>query len=481
MAETKDGSLDPKRWGLPQRLVGKLAEKLADFWGRFSCCFRTRTHDTSAHGRQYLEGLLRMDSDRNYANIARSAEPGADGQNLQHFMSDSPWSASGVFDGIQQSIKERSAWRGGMLTLDESGDEKAGGHSAGAGRQYLGRFGKVDVGQVGVLLGYAGENFWTMADAELFLLEPWFDRAHAPLRKRWHIPKERRFETKLEIGLRLIDRARVNGLSFRMVAMDAFYGRSGELRGALRDREIRYMAAIPANTQVYVSCPEIGVPSGCRTPRVVSASAAVEVRSLIASGELDWQTVSVRDCERGALICVCAARHVWTVTANQVHEDWLFVRREEDGTCSYALCNADADTPLAELASDRCQRYFVERVVQDAKSELGWDEFEARKYRAWMHHTALTALAMLFSAEVKADWQEEAPRDPALAEELEVKQLPNLSTANVRTLLQAVLPLPTLTPRQATEQVVRHLFQRARSTRSRLKKQRSRRQNARSP
>jgi len=33
------------------------------------------------------------------------------------------------------------------------------------------------------------------------------------------------------------------------------------------------------------------------------------------------------------------------------------------------------------LAWLKCQRYFVERAIQDAKSEVGWDELQARKYR----------------------------------------------------------------------------------------------------
>jgi len=38
--------------------------------------------------------------------------------------------------------------------------------------------------------------------------------------------------------------------------------------------------------------------------------------------------------------------------------------------------------------------HTIERTFQDAKSEAGWDELVARKYRAWMHHTALDALAL---------------------------------------------------------------------------------------
>ena len=55
---------------------------------------------------------------------------------------------------------------------------------------------------------------------------------------------------------------------------------------------------------------------------------------------------------------------------------------------------------------------------------------------------------------------------------LEVEVLPALSRANVREMLQAVMRLPQLSPEQATRLVVKHLINRSRSTRSRLKAQR---------
>jgi len=118
-----------------------------------------------------------------------------------------------------------------------------------------------------------------------------------------------------------------------------------------------------------------------------------------------------------------------------------------------------------------CQRYFTERAFQDAKDELGWDEFQALKYRAWEHHLALTALALWFIAETKLDWRTTYARDSELATEMEVEVLPALSTANVREMLKAAMPLPQLTPEQATQLVVQHLVNRARSTSSRLEAQ----------
>jgi len=154
----------------------------------------------------------------------------------------------------------------------------------------------------------------------------------------------------------------------------------------------------------------------------------------------------------------------------QVRAEWLVIRRDLGGRLTFVLLNDPPDTPAQTLIEASCQRYFVERTYQDAKSELGWDDFQARKYRAWEHHMALTAAALWFVADVKLKWQQTYERDPELLHQLELDVLPALSTANVRDLLQAALPLPHLTPQQSRELVATHLVHRARSTRSRLKR-----------
>ena len=147
------------------------------------------------------------------------------------------------------------------------------------------------------------------------------------------------------------------------------------------------------------------------------------------------------------------------------------MQREADGDVAYTLLNAPLDTPEQSLIEWSCQRFFTERAFQDAKDELGWNEFQAMKYRAWEHHMALTALALWFIAETKLDWRTTYARDPELAKEMEVEVLPALSTANVREMLKAALPITQLTPDEATELVARHLVNRARSTSSRLQAQ----------
>ena len=122
------------------------------------------------------------------------------------------------------------------------------------------------------------------------------------------------------------------------------------------------------------------------------------------------------------------------------------------------------------MAQHKSQRYFIERSNQDAKSELGWDEFQAIKYRAWEHHLSFTILASWFITETRLDWARDYPRDPFLLGRYESDALPNLSLSNVRTLLRAVMPLPRLSPSQAAALVVEHLDNRTRSRKSRLNK-----------
>lgn len=86
-------------------------------------------------------------------------------------------------------------------------------------------------------------------------------------------------------------------------------------------------------------------------------------------------------------------------------------------------------------------------------------------------------MATWFIAQTKYDWKIQYARDPQLAQQMELEVLPALSVANVRTLLQATMPLPQLTPEQATHLVVKHLVNRSRSSRSRHKNQRKKSSN----
>src|SRR5262247_1008972 len=252
---------DPQRWGLSSAAIGTLGERLYEFWQRFRGCFKTSTRDTSGRAYTYLRGQLTMDGERNFANMARNMT-GDDGQALQHFMSNSPWSGPGVFQQIQAEITATPALaQGGTLILDESADEKAGTHHVGASRPYNGRLGKVDICRVDTCLIYAHGGVWTMVDGELCLPEEWFGADWAERRRVLGIPPERAFETKLALGLKMVTRVKGHGLPCDLVACDAFDGRDSQFRTALEAEGVWYAAQVPADTLVYLSEPQVGVPT----------------------------------------------------------------------------------------------------------------------------------------------------------------------------------------------------------------------------
>lgn len=195
-----------------------------------------------------------------------------------------------------------------------------------------------------------------------------------------------------------------------------------------------------------------------------------------------WRRICLRYSERGLL---CADFAIFRVRAAATgrqaakaaaaaplcEAEWLVIRKvsERRRQYRYTLVNAPAEAPIERVVEPSARRYFVERTFQDAKSEIGWADFQARKYRAWEHHLALVAAALLFAAQTKLEWELQCRRDTRLALELGVTELPALSTANLRELMRAALPVAQLSPAEAMLSVIDRLVRRARSIGSRLR------------
>lgn len=475
----------PQRWGLSSEVSHELPERLHCLWQRFAACFKTKTRDTSTYAYHYMSSLLRLETNRNYTAIGRAAD--VSGENIQHFMSNSPWPAQAVPTQVKQEIKATPGLeQGSMLVLDESANKKAGNKSAGAGRQYNGCLGKVEMSQVGTFLGFVNVSdstrpTWTWVDGELFLPEQWFAPEKAEERRLLGIPPERSFETKIQLGWKMIQRAVAEELPFEAVACDDLYGQSTWLRDKMRKAGLTYMADVPKNTLVYLQKPVLGVPKPKpgqrgRKPtclRVLNGVKPLNAHKVARRSDTHWQRVLVRTTERGVLDDPFAAQLVWTLREGEAEpvQEWLVIRREGGKRYNYALSNASSDASLAHLAWLKCQRYFVERSIQDAKSEAGWNELQARKYRGWEHHLALVILSVWFLALTRWEWAQQYTRDPTLLRQFELDVLPSLSLANIRLLLRAALPLPQPSPEETVALVATHLVNRARSRKSRLKSQ----------
>jgi hypothetical protein len=112
------------------RSLESLARRLALFHARFRDCFVTRTRNVIEQSKQYLFGLIQSEK----RNMERMAEvvPDSDDQVYQHFMSESPWSASALLD--QVAYDADAAFGDSedcFMVVDESAIAKKGKKSVG--------------------------------------------------------------------------------------------------------------------------------------------------------------------------------------------------------------------------------------------------------------------------------------------------------------------------------------------------------------
>src|SRR5215213_10113251 len=194
---------------------------LEEYAARFDDLFVARAQREGF--RRYLEGLL-LPAERNKTLTAlANTEPlkGAqrkEAQSLQWFLSESGWDPREVnkrrlellFDAAAATTPEED----GVLVIDEHGDRKWGKHTAHVGRQWLANIGKTESGVVSVTSLLADERFyWPVA------FEP-YTPAHL-FEGGKHNPK---FRTKLKIAAQLVEQALADGVRFRAVVADSFYG-----------------------------------------------------------------------------------------------------------------------------------------------------------------------------------------------------------------------------------------------------------------
>lgn len=384
-----------------------MAGRFVDYCQRFEHHFIVRGRDVTRHAQHYLSGLLGVQRRKNIGRIEADVA-GSDYENLQQFISDSPWEHEAV---MAQVAKETEATLGGQpdtaFYVDESSYAKKGRASVGVQRQYCGRLGKVENCQVGVFAALGCGVRATLVDFRLFLPEAWAKDAARCAKAK--VPEDQRVHrTKPELALEMIRAARARGSTHRWVGADEVYGNSHAFTSGLDDMDETFMVDVACKTRVWecdpfpqtptASAGQRGRPRTRAQPKAQGAKAVRVDRLTARRFKSETREVTIRDATKGprqAPVWVCPV-WVWDGKAPAARERLLVVRQDEDGTFKYSLSNAPADTPWEQLAYMQAQRFWIERCFQDAKSELGMAQYEVRGWTGWHHHMALVCLALLF-------------------------------------------------------------------------------------
>ena len=389
--------------------VVKLAPKLINFVENFKSCFQNKEQMFNALA--YLKGLASDLTAKSVEPIAIKILGVEKVRTLQHFITGAPWKAETVLKKSREDVLHTLADDDAMVTLDSSEMPKKGEHSAGVQRQYCGNLGKIENCQSGVFLGLASKKGYALLDAKLYMPEKWFDESHTEKRVKAHVPEDLTFQTKTAIAWELLQKAKTCAtFNCRWVGMDSFFGKDAAFRDAI-SKNYDYFADIPANTNVWLQRPEIGLPpykgKGPYPQKEKALTDPMEVRKLAKDQALAWETVNLGEGAKGPIFAEVLLLRVIECRDNMPGpECWLFLRKQEDGKIKYAFSNAPADTPQEELLTASTLRWSIEQLFQEGKSHLGMDHYETRSYPGWHRHMTLVILIMHFLLEIRLEFGE---------------------------------------------------------------------------
>src|SRR5437764_3258770 len=226
----------------PEVFQGRI-ERLREFARPFADCLRRR--EQRDHARTDLAGLGSDLPHKTAESIAYRHDQERHG--LQHFVGSSTWDHRPLIRERAGQVGRAIGTPDGVIVFDPSGFAKKGNASAGVQRQWLGRFGKVDNGQVGVFMAYASHHEHALVDVRLYLPKEWAkDRTR---RTRCGIPKAVRYRTRHNLALEMLEETGPL-LPHGWVTGDDEMGRSSRFRAELRRLGERYLLAVPSNTTV---------------------------------------------------------------------------------------------------------------------------------------------------------------------------------------------------------------------------------------
>lgn len=422
----------------------------------FSDHFQSYRHDVSDKARQYACGLMQAGSRKNMDRMAEVV-PGSKSRNLQQFLTHSKWDARAVIDHVATEADViLGDKKNACLLIDESGFEKQGRMSVGTARQWLGRLGKVDNGQVAVFGALANDQLTVPVDVRLYLPKEWTKDSKRC--QKAGIPEaDRRFKTKNELAVEIVQHALKNGRRFGWVGADSGYGKGPGFCRAVEKMGQKFMVDVHSNFHVYPEDPDPYIPQkttkrGPKFKRYRSDAKSLEVREIVRNQSFDELPVlKLRRTTRGWLRvrAFCQPVFVWDGKSDRA-EKWLLVVSRSLGKnadTKISMTNFAPATGVKRLAWMQRQRYWIERSFEDAKSECGMADYQVRKWQAWHHHMALVMMAMLFMLKERMRHSDAYPL---------------LSCADIEELLARFLP-----SRNATKaEVIRQLKHRHRKRRA---------------
>jgi hypothetical protein len=341
----QDAKLDKKDLAGMRRRLDRF---LPTFFTQF------RRSEARNNATTFVKGLLSDLKRKNVESIACRFKQKQ--RALQLFVGSGDWDHKIILNKIARKAANLFGEDDAILAFDPSGFEKDGKMSTGVQRQWLGRLGKIENGQVGTFLAYVTRNEHALVNAKLFIPQEWNDD---PKRcEKAHIPKEE-YETNKTRHEQVLEMLDESGplLPHKWLTGDDEIGRASWLRKEFCNHNEKYVFAVPSNTSILdldLVQENKGENDNLKFPK--GKYYQVESWKDFIDDE-DWIEIDVRDGEKHPMkMKLVTARVVARTEMTEergADTEWLIVVARPEGSkikYDYYLSNGDIRTTTKEFA-----------------------------------------------------------------------------------------------------------------------------------
>ncbi len=394
------------KFDLTSQEIEGFKEKLEGFHEQFHDCFLRS--ESRANFFRYMSGQFSELERKSIEPFALNVED-AKIRAMQRFVSEAPWDEEGIMLNYHSIVNSDLGSSDGALIFDETSFPKKGNDSIGVAIQYCGSTGKVDNCQVGVFAAYVSEFGYSLVDKRLFIPEKWFEEEYRERREKCKLPKDISFKTKPQLAVEMLNNLRTEqSLPFKYVLADSIYGNSPDFIDAVSSLPgACYFVSVPENLQCWPQTPttikkQYKYRGELRTKTVLTDETQKPVKLSTLAKSINsyfWYRRTVSEGTKGPITYEFTRRRIKISSSNLPQKMvWLVMRRTlgSNPEYSYFLSNASISTRLSTFVWLSGLRWAIEQCFEEAKSDLGMDHYEVRKFPGWHHHMITCMLGHFF-------------------------------------------------------------------------------------
>ena len=297
---------------------------------------------------------------------------------MQRLLNQAVWDEQAAMGIVAQFVAEHLGGaevdRYATVVLDESGQEKKGGRTAGVKRQYVGCAGRVSNAVNVVYATWATVRGHALAGARPYLPKEW--ACDPRLRAVAAIPQQVQFRTKPQLAIDILTDLHAAGLAPPWATGDQVYGRDPALRGWCEAHGVGYVFGVPCSFMITLPCGQ--------------RMRADQALTLVLPEA--WNRASCGAGSKGDRTYDWA----WLAVASDRHH--LLIRRSltDPAEVAFFYCYVPAGRPatLPALLTVAGRRWPVEEDFQVGKDQFGLDHSQVRHYKPLLRHLVLTMIAL---------------------------------------------------------------------------------------